>query len=102
MGICTHGLIDIEGQIYSRVDHAMGNTNWFLKYEQCVIEILPPFISYHCTNRIGLDYPVIRRNDPFKFLNYLVEYEDFLEKVESVRKKTSCRGSRMFVLWTNS
>lgn len=33
--------------IYSRIDHVLGNVDWFLRYWICSVEALPMHISYH-------------------------------------------------------
>lgn len=84
--------------IYSRIDHALRNVDWFLQFSNCSVEILEPTIFDHCPLRIIVHCPSPWKGNPFKFLNFIVETCEFLQVVQ--RKWSSKPDGRpMFVLW---
>lgn len=73
-----------NGIIYSRIDRAIFNKSWFMKFPNSEIEILAPHISDHAPLKVVMDpdIPSRKKFQPrFKFLNSLVDDANFLETV---------------------
>lgn len=70
--------------VYSRIDIAICNREWVVKFPNCEIETLDAHISMplmvkpmgHCMN-------TKRCQAPFKFLNYAVEHPEFMDIVRN-------------------
>lgn len=61
------------GLIYSRIDHVLGNADWFQTFPDAFIEILLPHISIHAPIRIRIEKRVPQRKFSFKFLNCITK-----------------------------
>lgn len=73
-----------NGIMYSRIDRAICNKSWFMKFPNSEIEILAPHISYHTPLKVVMDpdIPSRKKFQPrFKFLNSLVDDANFMEIV---------------------
>lgn len=71
--------------IYSKIDRALGNMDWFQKYHWVNVDVLEPHISDHCPLYLNVQVPaMVRRQGIFKFMNYVAKKEGFLETVQDV------------------
>ncbi|XP_058777191.1 uncharacterized protein LOC131651549 [Vicia villosa] len=87
----------VAGTIYSRIDRALCNVEWFLKYSDHVLNILPPNLSDH--SMLYVKGPKVQmRNNRFKFNNYLLEVAGFQEMAQNSWVKP-VRGELMQALW---
>ncbi|XP_058739151.1 uncharacterized protein LOC131611041 [Vicia villosa] len=87
----------ITGTIYSRIDRAICNSDWFLKYNNHTLSVLPPNLSDH--SMLFISGPAEgRRNNHFKFNNYLLDINGFQVMAKESWEKP-VRGSAMQRLW---
>lgn len=85
------------GTIHSRIDRAICNIDWFLKYSTHILCNLPPNISDHSMLHISGTVG-IRKWNHFKFNNYLLDVNGFQDMVN--RSWTNpARGNPMQILW---
>lgn len=61
-----------NGMIYSRIDRAICNKDWFITYHNCDIEVFHPHISDHSPLKVKMkeNSETCRHKSGFKFLNY--------------------------------
>ncbi|KAI5429717.1 hypothetical protein KIW84_034335 [Lathyrus oleraceus] len=88
-----------DNVIYSRIDHALANDEWYQKYANVNLDILAPSIFDH--SFLFLQNPDTtrqRRQYHLNFLNNVVKSPNFLEKINHCRR-VLIHGSPMFVLW---
>ncbi|CAI8597958.1 unnamed protein product [Vicia faba] len=87
--------------IYSRIDRAIGNMEWFHTCPNYILEILKCHISDHSPLILSLPEfaPLaIRHQARFKFINNVVEHSDFKQVVENSWKHR-VNGKHMYMLW---
>jgi hypothetical protein len=90
-----------NGVIYSRIDRAICNREWFINYPNCEVEVLNPHISDHSPLRVRLldtNTGMNRYQTRFKFLNCVMERPEFLDMVTNSWNKEEI-GRPMYVLW---
>ncbi|XP_058777013.1 uncharacterized protein LOC131651366 [Vicia villosa] len=88
-----------DGLIYSRIDRALCNRQWFTKYQDSVIEILQPHISDHSPLKLSLETTTVslhRRR--FQFLNVVIENPEYMEQLKNSWQQEIV-GRPMFRLW---
>lgn len=85
------------GTIFSRIDRAICNIDWFLKFKNHVLCILPPNISDHSMLHISGPAGIHRKNH-FKFNNYLLDVNGFQNMVQNSWNHPA-RGRPMQILW---
>ncbi|XP_058776902.1 uncharacterized protein LOC131651247 [Vicia villosa] len=87
----------VAGTIYSRIDRAICNVEWFLKYNNHSLNILPPNLSDHALLYIKGPQEM-QRNNCFKFNNYLLEIVGFQDMAKKSWEK-AVKGNPMQALW---
>ncbi|XP_058748823.1 uncharacterized protein LOC131621801 [Vicia villosa] len=88
-----------DGLIYSRIDRALCNRQWFTKYQDSVIEILQPHISDHSPLKLSLETTTVslhRRR--FQFLNVVIENPEYMEQLKNSWQQEIVERP-MFRLW---
>ncbi|XP_016466377.1 uncharacterized protein LOC107789123 [Nicotiana tabacum] len=72
----TNGQIEVD-RVISRIDRALGNGEWMMKFRYLTVEIGDPFISDH--SHLSLRFQ--KRNNnikiPFRFLNVWADHEAY-------------------------
>lgn len=74
----------VQGLIYSRIDRAICNREWFMRYPDYDIEVLQAHISDHSPIRIlmqGCQPRTQHIQARFHFMNNIVEKPELLEVV---------------------
>lgn len=87
-----------EGMIYSGIDNVLENVNWFLQHSQCNIVVFSPRISDHCPI-VEIASHVQMRRPHFKFLNFVTEFDDFLQIIAQAWHSIHIEGRHMFAIW---
>ncbi|XP_058726489.1 uncharacterized protein LOC131597842 [Vicia villosa] len=85
--------------IYSRIDHMLGNMDWFQKYSEAVLEILAPNIFDHAPIRIRTDQQTSQRRYMFKFLNCITQDPSYTQVVQE-SWKNRIHGTVMHIFWS--
>lgn len=71
-----------QGVIYSKIDRALGNMDWFQVYQGAQVEVLDPGVSDYCPLYLNFQQPVdARRQSMFKFMNCAADTPQFLDLV---------------------
>ncbi|XP_058741457.1 uncharacterized protein LOC131613836 [Vicia villosa] len=91
-----------NNMIYSRIDHAICNRDWFSQFPHCIITVMHPHISDHAPLRVqmlGRDTLPKRRSN-FKFLNCITDRAEF---IDTVRQNWDHSGDDrpMYKVWRN-
>ncbi|XP_058784538.1 uncharacterized protein LOC131659349 [Vicia villosa] len=68
--------------IHSRIDSLIGNVDWFNKYSDLTLKILPPSVSDHALLLL-IDNNQIKRTSRFKFYNCITELPWYGEVVSN-------------------
>lgn len=87
--------------VYSKMDRVICNMEWYLKYPNSEIQIMPLHISDHAPLKVVIDpnIPSKKRTQArFKFLNFLVDEADFTDVVRD-NWNTKIIGRPMQRLW---
>lgn len=66
-----------HGTIYSRIDRALGNAEWFQANPNVDVEVLVPGLSDHSPLRFRNYLNFRIRHPRFRFINYTTKLEDF-------------------------
>lgn len=87
--------------IYSRIDRAICNRFWFLKFPNCETEVLNAYISDHSSlrvNLVGHNIGRIRQQPRLKFQNSVVGNYEFMEMVTNSWNNDES-GRPMYIIW---
>ena len=85
--------------IYSRIDRALCNPSWYLKYPDLKIHVLDAGISNHSPLHVEA-CSLNPRHYPkqFRFMNCMATHTDFLSRVHSAWQH-DYKGQPMYILW---
>ncbi|XP_058762598.1 uncharacterized protein LOC131635980 [Vicia villosa] len=87
-----------EGTIYSRIDHMLGNFEWFQKFHEAKVYVMNPHISDHAPIKVDYQKHVKRKLRMFKFLNSVVLEPSFLQVVATSWNQ-NVKGPAMYKMW---
>lgn len=88
-----------DNLIYSRIDHALANVEWYKKYINVTLNILAPSVSDHSLLLIqNPDTVRQKRQYHFKFLNNVVDSPNFLEEINKCWR-VPIHDRPVFVIW---
>ncbi|XP_058751689.1 uncharacterized protein LOC131624791 [Vicia villosa] len=89
-----------QGTIYSRIDRAICNGEWYLKFPRCEIDVLQPYISDHSPLKVNLDHSSITQKcrPCFKFLNCVTQREDYIANIKE-NWQIPIEGRPMYICW---
>ncbi|XP_019236893.1 PREDICTED: uncharacterized protein LOC109217117 [Nicotiana attenuata] len=88
-----------NGQIWSRIDRALVNAEWLMTAAITEVMILNPGISDHTPLSIQLKDDVHISPKPFRFLNCLADYTDFLKVVANTWCETTGKQHMHDIWW---
>lgn len=71
-----------ENRVISKIDHAIGNIPWMNSFAAIPVYYDNAKTSDHCPLLIKLSHPPPGNRRPFKFLNYLTDHPEFLQRTE--------------------
>ncbi|XP_070045868.1 uncharacterized protein [Nicotiana tomentosiformis] len=71
-----------NNHIYSRIDRALVNAEWLLKFPQLNIQIMDPHFSDHSPLCLNVEVKSKMKPIPFRFFNYVAEHKEFLTVVK--------------------
>lgn len=99
-GHYTWSNIHQHGTIYSIIDRAIFNGEWFLKFPNCEMDVLLPHICDHSPLKVNLDKnKENHRTRPcFKFINCVTEREDYIVTIKE-NWKVPVEGRPVYILW---
>lgn len=72
-----------------------------MKFPNCEVEVLPPYISDHSSLKVTMIFNNHAKNKiqpRFKFLNTIVEDEEFMDTIRN-RWNREANGRQMMRLW---
>ncbi|KAK6784904.1 hypothetical protein RDI58_018359 [Solanum bulbocastanum] len=103
IGLCEMKTVGREytwtnGHVYSRIDKALANPAWMTTMAELDVEIQNARCSDHSPLVIDFAEPNWRRPRPFKFMNHLVQHQDFQEAVQRGWNKPAL-GNSMTKVW---
>ncbi|XP_058734312.1 uncharacterized protein LOC131606042 [Vicia villosa] len=87
------------GLIYSRIDHLVGNAEWFMTFNEALVDVLLPHISDHASLRISLEQHMPQRKFHFKFLNCITMDPSHTQVIQD-SWQYSVHGTAMCRLWS--
>lgn len=104
----SKGLVDLpftgchhtwtNGRVWSKIDRAMANHDWFLADQPCQVTFEPPGVnSDHSPCLVSLSTPEPNRSKPFKFFNMWASHKDFLPLVSDTWQ-LEIQGTAQFAL----
>lgn len=71
-----------DNRIKSKIDHAICNLPWMQSFAAIPVLYDNAKTSDHCPLLLKLSHPPSGTRKPFKFLNYLTDHPDFLQRTE--------------------
>lgn len=83
----TWSNIHINGMIYSRIDRAICNKEWFVVYPYFEIDILQAIISYHNPLKVNMlccNTEIRKISLRFKFMNCVVDRHEFMDVIHNI------------------
>ncbi|XP_058783664.1 uncharacterized protein LOC131658381 [Vicia villosa] len=88
----------VDGIIYSRIDHLLGNIDWLTAYQDWILAVHEPQVSDHGLLCLSRQDHVRRKNLQFKFRNNVIHLKGFHQIVlQSWQQQSS--GNPMYILW---
>ena len=70
------------GFLARKLDRALINGGWLVKFPHFIVEFLPPEVSDHCPVIVSLQQEIANPPKPFKFFNYWAKHPDFMGLVQ--------------------
>lgn len=71
-----------DGRICSKIEHCLGNDEWWRKFYKGYVLYALPGLFDHCPLVVKMSHGNIRGGRPFRVFNYMVEHPRFMEVVE--------------------
>lgn len=84
--------------IARKLDRLLVNDNWLADFPLSYGEFQDPAFSDHCPTCVHLGGQLVRKQRPFKFSNFLLDNEHFLELVADFWSSTYVAGTSMFIV----
>lgn len=84
-------------QIHSKIDRILVNAEWICKWPHLEGIIMDPHFSDHYPLKIPFEIVKETGTKSFKFFNYLVEHQDFMQAMETIWRKPSNLHSMQMV-----
>lgn len=67
-----------DDRVVSRIDKAFVNHTWLMKYNEVIVQYLAIRVSYHSPLIFDMQAGKQEGGRPFRFINALVDHEDFI------------------------
>ena len=71
-----------ENRTMSKIDHPIGNIAWIKSFATSPVHYDNAQTSNHCPLMVTLSHHTAGTQKPFRFMNYLIEHLEFLQKTE--------------------
>lgn len=88
----------MNSHIFSKIDRALVNAEWLIKFLHLEVIILDPNFSDHSPLCIEMEGIVLVGSKTFRFVNCIADHEDFLRVVRDAWHINSM-GDPMNIVW---
>ncbi|XP_019252913.1 PREDICTED: uncharacterized protein LOC109231732 [Nicotiana attenuata] len=89
---------DVDIRIYSHIDWAFGNADWFQQYNGVEAIYMLPGCSDHSSIMINTDVVKLKVKEPFRLLSTVMQLQEYKEVVQATWSQ-QIQGHSMYSIW---